>query len=133
VAGTSLYVVPAPGRGARALARDAAGIPVWLTSGRILFDSRESTREAIETVTPLGRGEHTIVRSAATFRQPPTYESLAWAPDGRRLAFLRSSVRDDLEIASVDGRSAPLVARGAASPTWSSDSRWVAFQGRGIA
>ena len=64
--------------------------------------------------------------------------AVAWAPNGRVLAFECSNARnhseEEIHLLRRDGTGARQIATGvwnSASPTWSPDGRWIAFAGWG--
>jgi len=59
-------------------------------------------------------------------------QDLAWSPDGRRLAFsvcADTSCRRGIEVVNADGSNPHRVVNDALQPTWSPDSRYLAYAG----
>jgi Tol biopolymer transport system component len=82
----------------------------------------------------LDKGElHVIRADGSGLRVLPVGKgvwAVRWSPDGRMLAFARSSFGDSehasILVADADGRSLRRVGTGF-QPTWSPDGRWLAF------
>jgi Tol biopolymer transport system component len=138
ISGVRIFVDTEAGGPARTVGRNALpAAPIWLGDGRIVYPTAESRREVIETASP-GGPARPLVRSRPSYGQPPTYESLAWSPDGKRLAFVRSRMTGELEVVSADGTGLRVVARREHggmpyAPTWSPDGKRLAFASDGIA
>jgi Tol biopolymer transport system component len=106
-----LVVVRSDGHGLRTVRRGARPLG-WSPRGEIAF----TYGSGVGLIGVNGRHARRLLRSV-----PYT---LAWSPDGRRLAFVDE---EGLHVASASGRTIRrLPPKGAASPTWSPDSRWLA-------
>jgi Tol biopolymer transport system component len=95
--------------------------PAWSADGRTIFYSSSSTHHLFHlfTVSQDMRRLRQLTHGAVDDHDP------AWAPDGRRLAFVRNGKLLELRSAS---RIHPLVrARGLSSPTWSPDGKRLAY------
>ena len=97
----------------------------WSADGRTIYYASRSLREVFHLFT-IGanlRGVRQVTRGAGSDRQP------VWAPDGRRIAFVRNG--DSLVV--LDRGRTRVVARaaGLSSPTWSSDGRRLAYAADG--
>jgi Tol biopolymer transport system component len=103
-------VMNADGSNNRNLGRGES--PSWSPRGSTLAFELPSARKRVYVVRP-GRG--IISLRGAT--------SLAWAPDGRRIAFER---RGSIYVAAVSGKRQRRVA-GGIQPSWSPDGRLIAF------
>lgn len=103
--------------GADAVIAAAASHPSWGVTGWIAYSRRTAPRRHdLFRVRPTGREN-----SRLTFRGG-THPS--WAPDGRRLAFARSS---GIYTIRASGGKPRRVARHGLAPIWSPDGRWIAF------
>ena len=66
----------------------------------------------------------------------PEATGYRWSPDGRLIAFTQGGFRDDdffqdLWVIEADGSGGHRLATDAAAPSWSPDSRSIAYEGRG--
>jgi Tol biopolymer transport system component len=149
-----LYVVNADGGGRRRLAGNTVAgsgkggrmsSPAWSPDGRrILFSSNAGTScdfcFHVYVVNADGSGERRLTSSATP--GPPTPSTVpghyapAWSPDGRRIAFVRTTGirRDlgDLWVMNADGRAQRKLTLGAsgwpyAAVAWSPNGRKLAF------
>jgi len=127
-----VYIVTADGNWGWRLARDG-GAPTWSPGRRIAFVSGRKVY-----VTNADGSEHRILTRAWPGRTP----SLAWSPDGRKLAFLRDGACGDfcfkLSVVNSDGSGLRDLtsklgagkgpgAGPASDPAWSPDGRKIAF------
>ena len=124
---TRAYLAVAPFAAAvlAALAATAAR-PSGETPGTIVF----TRADGIFVIRADGSGERPLIRRGATAGA----NRLAWAPDGRRLAFTNS--KDEIWAMNADGSRLVRVVAGAdisttifGSLTWSPDGRRIAFTG----
>jgi Tol biopolymer transport system component len=103
------------------------------TSGAwVIFDSLRGLNRDIYAVRADGTGETRMTTSPATEKEP------AASPDGRRLAFASDELGGTFQIFVMDlPRGTPQaitsLAEGASQPTWSPDSKQIAFHsGTGV-
>lgn len=132
-----IAVMRADGSAQVALTAEMAGeqaMPAWspvMPDGteRIAFVQDPGGASRIVTMRPDGTDLRALTVGGANDLQP------AWSPDGRRIAFQRTtpSVSGDLWIMEADGRDARPVmpfaslAGAQVAPTWSPDGRLIAF------
>jgi TolB protein len=147
-----IYVMNADGSGLHRIARAgkdraissgqrvgprAAG-PVWSPGGRkIAFGSERDGNVELYVMNADGSDQRRLTHSQAVEGE------LAWSPDGREIAFVRSIhgrsgtvegiasggplVRQEIYVMSADGSGQRFLARGSA-PAWSPDGRKIAFR-----
>ena len=112
---SDLVVVRSDGRGLRTVRRGAYPLG-WSPGDEIAFTGGSG----VGLVGVNGRHARPLLRSRPY--------SLAWSPDGRRLAFVDGK---GLHVASATGRGIrrlpPKDANFVDSPSWSPDSRWIAI------
>lgn len=108
----------------RTLVREASGAPAWSPDGRWIA-TVSGSGDAVELVRPTG-GEPRVIANRAG---PPAYEAtLAWSPQGRRLAYADF---DGIHVVSpADGDARLLVAGPFGSLAWAPGGGAIAF-GRG--
>jgi Tol biopolymer transport system component len=138
VDGYGPWVVGADGRGARRLANlaiEPGQWSAWSPDGTTLAFpgvplDKKSANEAVYTVRVDGTGFRRVTRNQT--RRERAAEAgivdIAWAPDGKRLAFMRYDLvhADEIDIVGSDGRNERRVASGGC-PVWSPDGRRLAF------
>jgi Tol biopolymer transport system component len=88
----------------------------------------------LSVVDGTGRRTRDLVRLRRNGHFPdPEHYCPAWAPDGRRIAFV---VDRDLYVANVDGTGVHRLSREGGSyfdcPEWSPDGRWIAYSAGGV-
>jgi Tol biopolymer transport system component len=137
-----IYVMGADGTGAPQLLSDAAGVdesgPRWSPNGkRISFTSDRTGDYEVWVVKADGTGETNLTNSPTTidgFTWPPA----SWSPDGRRLAFGRTTAFDfslfesEIHVMHADGSNVQQLTdaetQGTAfTPVWSPNGRQIAF------
>ena len=100
---------------------DAFGGLAWSSDGETIYYASRSLRDVFHLFTTGAnlRGIEQLTRGGGDDRQP------AWAPDGRRVAF----VRNGNALLVTDGRRERVVVRQSAlsSPTWSPDGHRLAY------
>lgn len=138
---SQVHVAEADGTGVRAVtplrARTVDQTPAWSPDGRRLAFARfrgGTSRIAtwIAVVDADGGGERTLV----TQRLDERWRSVgqpAWSPDGRLIAFTRTSLgrgarfRHSIEVVEAEGGRPRTLVRDARSPAWSPDGSRIAF------
>lgn len=123
-----LYVIGADGRNLRQVPTPSPGIEpevkefTWLPDGRLAYVNRSGPAQDGLTVTAV---------SGAGRRYLGGGSSPAWAPDGRRLAFVasHSGAAQIYVQSSPEEKAVRVTAHGLTSvrPVWSPDSRQIAF------
>jgi Tol biopolymer transport system component len=96
-----------------------------VVNGRIAFEMRSD----LYTIRPNGSGLMHLTRSPDDDNEP------AWSPDGRWIAFERTSRRDKLTSVYAVGKAGGrprLLVRGARSPSWSPSGRRLAVVRSGV-
>jgi Tol biopolymer transport system component len=138
VDGYGPWVVGADGRGARRIANlaiEPGQWSAWSPDGTTLAFpgvplDEKSANEAVYTVRVDGTGFRRVTRNQ-TRRERAAEAGIVdveWAPDGKRLAFVRYDLvhADQIDIVGSDGRNERRVASGGC-PVWSPDGRRLAF------
>ena len=137
-----LYVMNANGSGEQRLARGTN--PAWSPAGRSLaFDDERNGNYEVYVMNADGSRQRNLTRNPAA-----DDVGAAWSPDGRKIAFLRSSVEaktrhgsvahgtvaelgpGDIYVMNADGSGQRRLTRTAGherSPAWSPDGRKIAF------
>jgi Tol biopolymer transport system component len=119
--GTERFLTPAAGH----LVDPFGGI-AWSDDGETLLYASRSLRDVFHLFTTAAnlRGVRQLTRGAGSDREP------VWAPDGRRIAF----VRNGNQLVVLDRGRTRVVARaaGLSSPTWSADGRRLAYAAGGV-
>jgi Tol biopolymer transport system component len=135
--GDQAFVVNADGGEPRRVTRESAhssffqyDAPVWLDDQTILFSSLLVDNDLdLYTMRPNGQDVRRLTNNDADERQA------VWSPDGRRIAFARTSLghRTSIWVMDAEGRRGrrltPPSVEPAVSPTWSPDGRRLAFAG----
>jgi Tol biopolymer transport system component len=135
--GSGVYVMNDDGGDAYRIASDPKAEDYdfsWSPNGELAFvRSRPVERGFVEQIL-IGspNGDHSRSLTPASHRG---YGSPVWSPDGHRLAYLATIIREDiggatgLFVTSKEGGKAKLVASAAsiASPSWSPDGSRIAF------
>jgi Tol biopolymer transport system component len=103
--------------------------PLWSPAGQLAFLSTSLYVLPHLNGTPLNLG---VVVPSKDEVSTYTRERLAWSPDGQRLALVAGALgQRELRALSADGTGV-LIASGEPSyysyPTWSADSRWIAYE-----
>jgi Tol biopolymer transport system component len=126
---SSVYVVRRDGTGRRKLTGNGA-VDDWSVNGRILFH-REGSKPGLYS---MGAGGKRVRRltSPPRFADDPGRVVFdrdgSWSPDGRQIAFARSSVHlEDVYLANADGSSPHAFAQGADGPAWSPNGKRLAY------
>jgi Tol biopolymer transport system component len=99
--------------------------PSWSNGGRWLaFACGYGPLAGIYVIRDDGSGRRAVVRLPNR-----RVDGTAWSPDGRRIAFGSGGIW----IVNVDGTGLRRLTRGGEdeSPTWSADSRWIAYESQG--
>lgn len=129
--GDGIFVVNADGSGGRHVTanknRAVMGRLSWSRDGgRLLFTQMLAANDLeIYTVSPEGGSVRPLTRNAVADLRP------SWAPDGRRLAFMRQRGRAhafDIWVMNASGREQRLVARNGVLPSWTPDGRRIRFR-----
>lgn len=133
-----LYVMRADGSGKRRLTRNAAPDwdPTWAPGGdriavaRALNWGTDRVRGVIATVHLAGR-ETQLVNDRGR-ADPTVISDVAWSPDGRRIAFTRSTVGEEgfesaIYVVGADGTGERRLFQRAQQPAWSPDGKRIAF------
>lgn len=95
---------------------------------RIAFTRLADSGSSVATIDPATGRVRTLAAGRGRFDSEP-----AWSPDGRRLAFARSTDgrrRLRLHVMRADGSGVRRITDGRFDdrPAWSPDGRWIAFQ-----
>lgn len=131
--GGEIVTLRPDGGGARVVARaapfEALDSPSWSPNGRTIYFSGQiaGNQTDLYTIRPGGGGLRRLTHDLAFELDP------RWSPDGRLIAFVRSS--DGVEgyaiaVMDTDGRGARILYRctfTCRSPTWSPDGRRILF------
>ena len=126
-----IFVVGADGRGRRRVARTARRLAInslaWSANGLRLVFTETIPQNDLEifTVAADGSGARPLTRNDVNDLQP------SWAPDGRRLAFVRLTAarpaRPDIWVMNADGSGQRLIRRNGVEPAWTSDGSRIVF------
>jgi Tol biopolymer transport system component len=100
---------------------DWEGTPSWSPQGVIAYAFTGPDGFGIATVRPDGTDRRILLAGATN----TYYESPAWSPDGRRLAYVSNG---GVFVMNADGSGARQLARSAIAPAWSPDGRRLAFE-----
>jgi Tol biopolymer transport system component len=132
--GEQLWAVPAAGGALRQVTRtpgrcqgDTAA--AWSRLGRIALSSNRSCASNIWTIDPSGQNARRITSNVSD----RFYDSVDYAPNGRRLAVARvrpvanGSVRYDLLVMKSSGAGAKRIVRNASDPAWAPSGKSIAF------
>jgi Tol biopolymer transport system component len=139
--GSGIWVIRPNGTGLRRLysSRGVGAIdqPAWSPDGQTILFSVAGV--GLLAIGADGRGAHVIVkRPKPTPNHLYTLRAPAWAPNGTRISYLQTDLFSittgpRIRTASPDGRQQRTVTTLASAgfqeavPTWSPDSRWIAF------
>jgi TolB protein len=127
---SDVYVIDSDGSHLQQLTNDGHSRgPKWSANGRrVAFISDDDQVAGIFTMDPEG------THSVQLFKSKGQISSLAWAPDGRRIAFdfvpSGNVARGHTDIYSIDviSPAAPrLLVKDGESPAWSPDGKAIAF------
>jgi Tol biopolymer transport system component len=132
---SSVWVAAPNGDGTHALVSDSSASyndPAWSPDGSQLAVTRyefgqSAFTSSIEVVGRDGTGRRTVVSLRST-ESLDAVGSPAWTPDGRRIAFTRSTAgpelfRFDIHTVALDGRDDRMFMADAADGSWSRDGR----------
>jgi Tol biopolymer transport system component len=118
----SLYTISTHG-GSVTLVTDHADAPAWSPDGtEIIFvhnPELSSRNGAISAIGTDGRGLHRVVAFGKWFGPNVS-------PDGSKIAFYRNGMRG-VYVVSANGGKTRRIVRNGFQPTWSPDSRYLAF------
>jgi TolB protein len=131
-----IYMIAADGRSERMLAGGAED-PAWSPDGRRIaftkYDYASGTVvENIYTIEVDGSRQSRLTSTAPNVGRDT---DLAWSPDGRKIALVRTGVNGagtaapDVYVMNVDGSGQTRVAAAARDPAWSPDGGKVVFAG----
>ena len=132
-----IYVIKRDGSGLRRVTRSGrVSDPLWSRDGTtIVFTKRESDQDwwtaGLWAIGVDGTRERRITQPSEGERDTPG----AFSPDGRQLAFTRSSLEEPAErrstnhiyVTDLDGSNVERAIEHAGHPSWSPDGRWIAF------
>lgn len=121
-----IFVVNVDGRGLRRLIPDAEFV-AWSPDGRLAFTRVEAGVFGTYVANAAGGAERRILTTS-------DFGGLAWAPDGRRIAYVVGESLD-LWVMNADGSGTQKIAANAVAPAWSPDGRRIAvarFLGGGV-
>jgi hypothetical protein len=124
---TQLCIGPVDGTSHRPFASVPGFSPVVSPDGsRIAFVSRSASHDLV-VMDADGTGTHVVVDGSGI----TDVSSIAWSPDGSRIAFEGNGPRG-VYVVGVDGSGLLLLARSATRPYWSPDGTRIVFERAGL-
>ncbi len=126
---TGIYTLELDGGTWQPVAEDGANMPRWSPDGKTVAFVRVRPQAVSLVLQPVGG---LTARELVSLSRPASLQGADWAPDGRSLAFSKTSTdgKSSVDVVDTTGASREIASPGGIVmfPTWSPDGRRLAFQ-----